>query len=907
MDWRELTGGHAAILLTFAVAVLSVVTGIANIGAPSVPFEPLRAYVPAFVRTTAGFTGTLTGFLMLVSAFGLRRGLRAAWTSTMVLLPLTATQGLLQSNELSFPLVGLSAVNLLVLVVNRRRFDRELDVTATQLAAVLAIGGAQVYGTAGAYALRDQFSGMDSLVDAFYFALVTGSTVGYGDITPQTDFARLFGMSALLVTVSSFAVALGVLLTPAIEARLSKALGRMTETQLDLLENHVLVLGYGDLTEPIVEELLDARTEFVVVTESDQRARYQAIAPAVEAQTRGKIAGSVVDADTGDPLPGVNVVIAGTTLGTVTDADGDYFIANLEPGTYDVRASFVGYSPVTVQGVEVGTDRTARVDFRLEEETVVGEEVVVVAERPLVERDNTTSVVRLESQEVTTRPTTELTDVLNTLPSINEEGGQMTVRGGTLDEVAFRVDGARARNPLNHDPYTRINLGAIEELEVITGSFNAEYGEAQSGVINVVTKEGKENYEFYIDGRYEPAGLNHWGTSLYDRSSDLFWENTHARHLEWWIEYPDMWVDPNGVRGSDPRSIWTPEEAYENYLETHQPLTDYTDIPTYQTEVGLGGPVPLIDDLYFFGTLKRRSEAPLLGNAYRDRGLFTDGTLKLTYRIGGGKKLMLSGFYGRKAAGWGFAGDDDYSVGGYPFWAEAFGVDSRYAYYDLAGYPTSSTNGQTLQFSHVVNASTLWELKLVRVQALRELGTFPADSIGFSASDAARDQLRAVTPSGNPIPGGNANRIGYHTSGYLFRYDDDNTEWQLEGYLSSQLNKYLHLKTGVDFSYYQLDHFNQTKFPNPGATDDRLYDPYQGAVYGQGKLELGGLILNAGLGYKFMQQDAVEVKLVVGDIFNQETGISRSITEMYVEDSRTQVLGRYVLLNLSYRFRNFGI
>jgi putative salt-induced outer membrane protein YdiY len=65
-------------------------------------------------------------------------------------------------------------------------------------------------------------------------------------------------------------------------------------------------------------------------------------------------------------------------------------------------------------------------------------------------------------------------------------------------------------------------------------------------------------------------------------------------------------------------------------------------------------------------------------------------------------------------------------------------------------------------------------------------------------------------------------------------------------------------------------------------------------------------IVNAGLGYKFMQQDAAELKLVVGDIFNQETGIRRSITEMYVEDSRTQVLGRYLLLNLSYRFRNFG-
>ncbi|HEX7069437.1 MAG TPA: carboxypeptidase-like regulatory domain-containing protein, partial [Rhodothermales bacterium] len=375
------------------------------------------------------------------------------------------------------------------------------------------------------------------------------------------------------------------------------------------------------------------------------------VAPDALAQGRGKIAGTVTDAATGDPLPGVNVIIDGTTMGAVTDMDGDYFIANLETGTYDVRASFVGYSPVLVQGVSVSNDRTTDVDFSLSEETLVGEEVVVTAERPLVETDNTTSVVRLESQEVTSRPTTELTDVLNTLPSINEDGGNLTVRGGALDEVAFMVDGARARNPLNHNPYTRINLSAIAELEVITGSFNAEYGEAQSGVINVVTKEGGENYEVFLDARYEPAGLNHWGTSFYDRSSPLYWENSHARHLEWWIEYPDMWVDPNGVRGSDPRSIWTPEQAYQNYLDTHRPLTDYTDIPSYQMEVGLGGPVPGVNDLTFFGTIKRRSEAPLLGNAYRDLGLFTDGTLKLTYRLGGGKKLSLSGFFGTKQAG----------------------------------------------------------------------------------------------------------------------------------------------------------------------------------------------------------------------------------------------------------------
>ncbi|MFC6726407.1 NAD-binding protein, partial [Halobium palmae] len=224
-------------------------------------------------RETVGFTGTLTGFVLLTGAYALRRGYRTGWYMALVLLPLTAAQGLLQGSAYSFPLVVLSSLALVVTLLNYRRFDRELDMTATQLAAIVAIVGAQVYGTVGTYALREDFPGVNNLVDAFWFTLVTASTVGYGDITPSTPTAKLFGVSVLLVSVASFAVALGVLLTPAIEARLTKVLGGMTDSQLDLLENHVLVLGYGDLTEPIIEELLAADAQFLVVTEDQDRIR----------------------------------------------------------------------------------------------------------------------------------------------------------------------------------------------------------------------------------------------------------------------------------------------------------------------------------------------------------------------------------------------------------------------------------------------------------------------------------------------------------------------------------------------------------------------------------------------------------------------------------------------------------
>jgi voltage-gated potassium channel len=178
----------------------------------------------------------------------------------------------LQSNEQSLPLIGLSAVAFVVVGVNFRAFDRELELTTTQMAALAALAGAQAYGTVGAFALREHFDGVSNLLDAFYFSLVTGSTVGYGDITPNSAVGELFALSVLLVTVSSFAVVLGVVFTPLIEAQLSKALGRMTEEQLDLLENHVLVLGYGDLTEPILEEL-SAKSDVLVLTDNEERTR----------------------------------------------------------------------------------------------------------------------------------------------------------------------------------------------------------------------------------------------------------------------------------------------------------------------------------------------------------------------------------------------------------------------------------------------------------------------------------------------------------------------------------------------------------------------------------------------------------------------------------------------------------
>ncbi|MEF8807426.1 NAD-binding protein [Natronomonas sp.] len=261
----------AAVLLTSLVAILSVITGIVNIGTMEV--TGLSAvYIPEAVARTAGFTGAMTGFLMLLSAYGLRRGYRMGWYTTVVLLPVTALQGLAQSSVFSYPLVGLSVLTMPTVLVNRDYFTRPLDLNLRQLASLSAVLGVQVYGTVGAYALREEFNGVNTVLDAFYFTIVTASTVGYGDITATSQFGRLFSMSVLITGVASFGVALGTLLGPLIEARLATALGNMSDKQLDLLENHYIVIGYGDLTEPILESLGDRQA--VVITRDSENAKH---------------------------------------------------------------------------------------------------------------------------------------------------------------------------------------------------------------------------------------------------------------------------------------------------------------------------------------------------------------------------------------------------------------------------------------------------------------------------------------------------------------------------------------------------------------------------------------------------------------------------------------------------------
>ena len=152
--------------------------------------------------------------------------------------------------------------------------------------------------------------------------------------------------------------------------------------------------------------------------------------------TTGKITGRAVD-EFGEPLPGVNIAIVGTMQGAVTDIDGYYIILNLKPGTYELKASFLGFQTQIVQDVRVKINQTTTIDFTMKEAVIEGEEVVVVAERPIVERDLTSSKASISSEDLQIMPVESFSEVVELQAGVVD--GHF--RGGRAGEVAYLVDG----------------------------------------------------------------------------------------------------------------------------------------------------------------------------------------------------------------------------------------------------------------------------------------------------------------------------------------------------------------------------------------------------------------------------------------------------------------------------------
>ena len=210
----------------------------------------------------------------------------------------------------------------------------------------------------------------------------------------------------------------------------------------------------------------------------------------VFAGTTGKIAGTVKDKNTGEPLIGANVVLEGTSMGASTDVDGYFVIINVPPGTYNLSLYYVGYANTTIENVRINVDRTTTQKIEMKSATVEGEEVIVEGKRPAIEMDRTHSAAIVSSETVDLMPVTEVAEILELQGGVVSTGGQLHFRGGRSREVTYIVDGVPVTNQFSQNGGSNVNVetNMIAELEVISGTFNAEYGSAQSGVVNIVTK-----------------------------------------------------------------------------------------------------------------------------------------------------------------------------------------------------------------------------------------------------------------------------------------------------------------------------------------------------------------------------------------------------------------------------------
>jgi outer membrane receptor protein involved in Fe transport len=213
------------------------------------------------------------------------------------------------------------------------------------------------------------------------------------------------------------------------------------------------------------------------------------------AGTTGKLAGRVTDRGSGEPLPFVNVLIQGTNYGAATDLDGNFVILNIPPQTYSVKAQYIGYQPMVVNDVRISIDQTTNVDFQLAETAVELEAVVVEAQIDLIQKDVTSSQSLVSSDQIEALPVVEFDDVLQLQPGVTRDAdGAFHIRGGRTSEIAYWVNGVSVTDGYDNSRGIEIDNSSIQELQVISGTFNAEYGNAMSGIVNTVTKEGGMDY-----------------------------------------------------------------------------------------------------------------------------------------------------------------------------------------------------------------------------------------------------------------------------------------------------------------------------------------------------------------------------------------------------------------------------
>jgi hypothetical protein len=588
----------------------------------------------------------------------------------------------------------------------------------------------------------------------------------------------------------------------------------------------------------------------------------------------GKVVGTVTDVATGEPLPGVNVTLREpdadeVVSGAVTNGEGYYNILNVSPGTYRLRASFVGFAAKVVREVRVSIDETTTINVALEEETVQGEEVVVTADRDIVQTDVGGSQVNITSEEIEDLAVSSVQSAIQLQAGI--EGG-LSIRNSGSDEVLFNVNGLTLRDERNNSPFTSIPLSSVSNVQVKKGGFEAQYGTVRSGVVNVVTKEGSPNrYEGDFSARFSPAADKHFGPAPNDPNGyftrpyldpEVAFQGTDAWPQSVQDQYPTFegWVAASEALLNDdnPDNDMSPSALQQAYRWQHRKRFAI-DQPDYTIDVGVGGPLlgpglsKDLGDLRFYASYRRTQNMYVIPLS-RDRLVEQTGHLKVTSDLASNMKLSLEGMLANNT------GTVSNGSGQPGFFDSVFGVTGaidRVNYSEARVFTNdywAPTRTRSLmlggKFTHTLGDNTFYTVRLTRFSTDYE--TNPGDvrdtsdvvSFGGVGFDEAPFGYYNQPTSG--VGSGMRMSIGMSTS----RDTSRTVMYNAKADLTSQINQYVQVQTGLEFnitdsdiSYGEFDPF----LPTGNFTAGYNRAPRRGAAYGSTELSFKGLIANAGL------------------------------------------------------------
>ena len=506
----------------------------------------------------------------------------------------------------------------------------------------------------------------------------------------------------------------------------------------------------------------------------------------------GKISGQVVDAETGEPLSYANVVILDTVLGSASRADGTYLILNVPEGTYTVKVMMMGYGDAVEGNVTVEPNRTTIIDFKLGETTVMEIPTVeVVEERKEIHLESSASEKTIDTDDLKVRAIDTVEEAIATAAGVTVHGGQIHVRGGRSSEVKRYVDGTQVSDPFVAGTSLTLSMASVSDISVLSGGFDAEYGNAQSGIINFVTREGGNSYSGMV--KYMTDDFGAPDKSYYNMDNVLlgFGGPLWGRNLFFYLSGEARWSD--------------------TYLATGETRN------TYEL-----GPISLHDRQV---------------NRY-------SGQAKMTYFFSPTKKLGAEFLMSRSR---GDLYDHAFSRTGYwsPLHEEwwPWPKDSTYTYYAGPEHtPNVKAVHETYKVSwrHTVSAATFYTARASYFVTLEERKVKDRDPAQYNSAYYTSDYYLDPMNRYFFITGDSPLWRRYRSGMLTLKTD-----------VTSQVSKSHQMRSGIEFNYYDLDMF-EAQYPSRTEPTGRYHDIYHlyswgGAAYIQDRMRYEGMIVNAGV------------------------------------------------------------